>query len=77
MIDRKRSSTSGRSTFTMTLSAKPTAYHSSYEPEVASTDLVKLDKASQLVPADVIRQIKFIFSGARGHTTAGPPQSLR
>ena len=27
--------------------------HSSYEPEVASTDLVKLDKASQLVPADV------------------------
>ena len=27
--------------------------HISYEPEVASTDLVKLDKASQLVPADV------------------------
>ena len=27
--------------------------HSSYEPKVASTDLVKLDKASQLVPADV------------------------
>ena len=28
---------------------------SSYEPEVASTDLVKLDEARQLVPADVIR----------------------
>ena len=28
--------------------------HSSHEPEVANTDLVKLDKASQLVPADVI-----------------------
>lgn len=31
--------------------------HSSHEPEVASTDLVKLDKASQLVPTDVIRWI--------------------
>ena len=27
--------------------------HSSYEPKVASSDLVKLDEASQLVPADV------------------------
>ena len=34
-----------------------------HEPEVASTDLVKLDKASQLVLADVIRQIKIEFSG--------------
>ena len=33
--------TSGRGTFTMTLSAEPTAYHSSYE----------------LLPADVIRYI--------------------
>ena len=50
----------------MTLSADPTAYHSSHEPEVASTDLVKLDKASQLVPADVAHCIVFnstVFAG--------------
>ena len=50
--------------------------HSSYEPEVAST-FSKVSYSESARPRRRYSLHYIYFSGAHGHTTAGPPQSLR